>query len=688
MKLAFINMVRMSFCGLLLLVCSPLYAKQEWRIVLLADDLSGNLAEDPNENSTVNVTAQLLPRSQAKRSAVEISVNNHYQQAVEQAIVSQLLAANFEVLDKKLLTPGQTFTETSLSLLSEQQANLAIRYQLTVNRQITTTSPKWHYQLSLSLVDLISKNKIESYRTNFTFSGMPQVCNKNCQQQWLNQWAAQLARDAGAVIVEKLQHLPRRYHYRLSFVDFSILELSKIQKFISSQTEVVFSELIKNLPSQQQFFLPVSGRQYRYVSLLPADQLDVLFNQFFYIHELTVTKKHSEGTNFHFVRQPQLMWPWFLAAAIFVLVLTWCFIYLLMPKRAQKHLAQFNKISEQDFQQAADNLIKKLTLLKKQITYKQATAKQAGSQQGKVTRQSYVYQALSALDYFTVKFQPELKDVMLTEKLALIRQELIQSIPVITGAISANHFSIYQQASVEIGQLLPAVQLTPAQLQPIPALPAIILGYQNLMPAGLQTQLCYQDGHFYCFNHRSDQLLTYYNYQPLPAGVSQLIHHQAKIMLAADQQDAISPCQFICQLIDDNLLLRLDSALPELFDTQKISRLWPLWQQDLKKRWLLQQADIAITLDENGQLTLGEISLNRTTSAETLTNDEDRTTKHLLAWLSYHHGFHITPVIQEAGDVITTSVYINNTAIYQQVVLTQPCQIVIAGQVLKISELN
>ncbi len=676
-----------GFCVLFLLFSSFSYAEQEWRILLMPANTaqpqfyqSHQIHEINQEKVQANIKAKkAIPikqhsqdkpfnygviqsqlTSQNKSSSNKLSPNLSenfienihftYNENIEHAIASQLIALNYEVLDKVLLLKSKPefnalIKESAGKKLSkekfaqavneniqflENNANIMIRYQLSVQRQSTNTIPKWQISLTSVVLDVLSKKQIESHEETFVVSGMPVNCFEACEQQWFIQQIKKIARDAGAVITTKLQHLPRRYYYRLTFHDFNTSSLYLVQQLLNEQESKVFSEVLVSAdePSVNQLDEASGSKQYRYVSLLPSDQLEALLNAYFIQQQWQVSSRFEKGNAFSFTREKT---PWavlvlyglfFIVLALTMFTLFIFIIKIFLNKKKQK----------------------------KQRTYQQKlfdkTAKQLIQQLKSVNKPYY---ALSLIDEFLLGFTQTVQDEnqQFYQKLQKIRLGYCDKIKPLTGNVIVNNWHVFQiedNTEIRIGG---KSTKTASTLFDLTKNNQMSFNFEGLLQhdnfLNNVVVLSYQQSQFYLtskFKKQSSQQ-CFLNNEHLSCDVPQTlpIKNLNQQLLNANlstfntltlganidktinnKQFLLSPCQLHLKYRHHNLLLALDDTVDQLYNTNDLSNLWPDRTIDLAKRWLLQTQVLPIGVNSANEIQLGCF------------NDERP-----LVWLYYEH---------------------------------------------------
>jgi len=248
--------------GLLCLFCQFLQmsvAAERWQIVVLPDI---------NYN-----TPNALPAL------------SDYHRTISQGLTIALSNADFDVLNLHYLGLPNCMLEdcSTLSDQAIQQAatrsgkavNLALLYQLNAFKQRQSAAQKWYFSLSGRLLDLQSGAQQDAFTVDNWVNSPTQNCIGDCLSVWLNQNLALLAQDLGTVLSEKLEALPRRFHYRLNLHDFNGAEIQQIDSDLKNIEGYVADLLLGDSQSNNPTPTPNTQRSYQYISELTASELGV-----------------------------------------------------------------------------------------------------------------------------------------------------------------------------------------------------------------------------------------------------------------------------------------------------------------------------------------------------------------------------------------------------------------------------
>jgi tetratricopeptide (TPR) repeat protein len=290
------NLKALSFItAFLVSMTMPCMAQEEWQLTVL--------------NQPEQVISSEL--TQANKSITNI-------------LTEQLIAGNFEVTDLSALSIKPDISDQELAQKYQQSINLALRYHIHLTKAKGPAVTKWTLHLSAYLVDLDTKKRIESHQDKISFANSPNDCQDSCFADWLALKATVLAQDTGAVFVEKLSSLPRRFRYQLEFNDFSGDELDAIRQHLNTEEGTIFVTLLKRKQSKQQLFHQVEGASFRYVSEMSADQLDSRLSKKLTLLGVPTLSQSNNGRQFAFKRSyiPYLLI--YMIALSVILIVTYC----------------------------------------------------------------------------------------------------------------------------------------------------------------------------------------------------------------------------------------------------------------------------------------------------------------------------------------------------------------------------
>ncbi len=212
-------------------------------------ELSTELSKETAKNVVNKIPAQKTWQVVVLTKPLH-GINHRLQLAytqIEKTISEQLIAENFEVTDKALLIGGNNINEQALFALNKQAINVAIRFNFNVNQLHGKSINTWRYELSAFLIDLESKKQVETHNEYGKFTNDLINCGQQCQSLWFADNARKLAQDMGAILVVKLQNLPRRYQFQLSFEKFLTEELSLIHKQLKVLNGFISVDLLSRI---------------------------------------------------------------------------------------------------------------------------------------------------------------------------------------------------------------------------------------------------------------------------------------------------------------------------------------------------------------------------------------------------------------------------------------------------------
>ncbi|PKG92934.1 sel1 repeat family protein [Paraglaciecola sp. MB-3u-78] len=207
-----------------------------------------------------------------------------YHRTISQGLTIALTNADFDVLNLHYLGLPNCMLE-DCSTLSDQaiqqaakrsgkEVNLALLYQLNAFKQRQPASQKWYFSLSGRLLDLQSGAQQDAFTVDNWVNYPTKNCIGDCLSMWVNQNLSLLAQDLGTVLSEKLEALPRRFHYRLNINDFNSAEIQQIDSYLKNIDGYVADLLLSD--SQNTNLTPSQNinRSYQYISELTASELD------------------------------------------------------------------------------------------------------------------------------------------------------------------------------------------------------------------------------------------------------------------------------------------------------------------------------------------------------------------------------------------------------------------------------
>jgi hypothetical protein len=243
--------------GLLYLFVQMSIANERWQIVVLPD----------TNYNTPN----------------ELPAMADYHNTISQGLTIALNNADFDVLNWHYLELPNCMLE-DCSTLSDQairqaaihsgkQVNLALLYQLNAFKQRQVTSQKWYFNLSGRLLDLQSGAQQDAFAVENWVNNPAENCIGDCLSMWLNQNLTLLSQDLGAVLSEKLDALPRRFHYQLSLNNFSSAELLQVDSYLKNIDGYIADTLLTDSLSKNRALEQNSKRTYQYISELTASNL-------------------------------------------------------------------------------------------------------------------------------------------------------------------------------------------------------------------------------------------------------------------------------------------------------------------------------------------------------------------------------------------------------------------------------
>jgi hypothetical protein len=258
--------------GLFCLCMQTSLAAERWQIVVLPDT---------NYNTPI-----------------ELPALSDLHSTISQGLTIALTNADFDVLNLHylglpncILEDCSTLTDQAIrqaARRSGKEINLALLYQINAFKQRQTASQKWYFSLSGRLLDLQSGAQQDAFTVDNWVNNPAKNCIGDCLSMWLNQNLALLAQDLGTVLSEKLNTLPRRFHYQLNMNNFNSAELQQIDSFLKNIEGYVadilladsLGDLLGDTQSKNQTLNPNTSRRYQYISQLTASELGAKFEIF------------------------------------------------------------------------------------------------------------------------------------------------------------------------------------------------------------------------------------------------------------------------------------------------------------------------------------------------------------------------------------------------------------------------
>lgn len=261
-----------------------------------------------------------------------------YHSTISQGLTIALTNADFDVLDLHylglpncIIEDCSTLTDHAIqqaAIRSGKNVNLALLYQLNAFKQRQSSSQKWYFSLSGRLLDLQSGAQQDAFTVDNWVNSPSKNCIGDCLAMWLKQNLALLAQDLGMVLSEKLDSLPRRFHYRLNLNNFEHTELQQIDHYLKSLDGYIADLLLTDSRSKNQVpdqALHLSSEQstsqdtnrnqstdraYQYISELTASELSAKLEDFNQLHSLRL-KFEYDNTQRQFTLMPLLVTaPW------------------------------------------------------------------------------------------------------------------------------------------------------------------------------------------------------------------------------------------------------------------------------------------------------------------------------------------------------------------------------------------
>jgi len=477
---------------------------------------------------------------------------------IEKTITEQLIANNFDIADNSLITGSSGVTEETLLQLKTNGINLAIRFDLTVNKleksaKLTNTSiDTWRYELSAHLIDLTSKRKIETHTEYGEYSRKFINCDKECFSNWLATNARKLAQDMGAILNVKLKNLPRRYQFELIFQDFLVDEFLVINNQLKEMNGFLSSNLLQEFNAKNTLLHQTSSRKYLYSSYLPTDDLMRDLEQLFEQSGLSVSKTSYNSNSKN--RAPSMSktgdnvstlvfardnMPYFAYYIFSIIVLTSLFVLFFIVQR------------------------------KRRLSITSPTENKAINTTP--TQDSAIATNSSEAKPPSSKTQPL--------KGAVIGQ----------GALENCY--IFSSATLALGQ----ISADPSN--------SFAIGYQQISRVGKQCLFSYENNQFYLEEQGSTNGSILDNIQ-LSAQQRITIKAASQLILGGAKKGDLSLCQLSLKAQSTSLVMQLNANVHQFVDLSNIKLAWPSMTKDLNSRWVLLAEEVSLSID-NGQIVLG-----------------------------------------------------------------------------------
>jgi len=473
---------------------------------------------------------------------------------IEKTITEQLIAENFDIADSTLLYRSSNLTKQDLSLLSQYGINLGIRFNFTVNKlerslnNLTASTENWSYELSAYLIDLATKRKIETHTESGEFGDYSTKfinCDKQCLSLWHATNARKLAQDMGAILVMKLNNLPRKYQFRLTFQNFLSTELIMIHKQLTQMSGFLSSKLLQKFDTKSELLHQTSSRKYSYSSYLSADELTSNLVNVFEQSGIAIIQSNSDVNTLIFVRHNM---PYFIYYAVSALMLTGLFLLLYIVQRNRRlTVSSHDEPIEPIKAKALDS-----ALTQKLVITTNNNNNTNFEQEGKAIKGAVI--GLGALENYT----------------------------------------IFTSNSVAFGRLLEE------------STTSFAIGYQQISRVGKQCLFSYENNHFYLQEQGSTNG-SVFNNTPLSTQQKVSINQDSQLILGGSSKTNIAICQLELKVTTSPstaLIMQLNNNNHSLLDLKNIVLSWPSMAKDLCSRWVLLAGEISLSID-NGQIKLG-----------------------------------------------------------------------------------
>jgi len=542
-------------------------------------------------------------------------INNNLKLAyslIEKTISEQLIAENFEVADKALLLGAHHITEQALIELNKKEVNLAIRFNLEINQLGSDSKGKWRYELSAHLVDLDSKKRIETHNEFGEFLNDTLNCGQQCLSQWFANNARKLAQDMGAILVVKLNNLPRRYQFELNLKGFLAEELVLIHTELKKLNGFISTNLLEEFSSTEEDWHQTNTRLYVYSSYLPRDELEVALQKSFVKLGLKVNKSHSSVRTLVFVRTNS---PYYF---YYVFAITLLFSLLLLA-----YLKNLKRKSSKAPEKVIDLLIEAKDLTG---NINESLIKTTVKLVAQAFEDKAYYKAYSLIDKCIHHpssiglTNNKLANKKLT-KLNEIRANIVQHIHPIKGAVIGQgalaHYYFFNADTLTVGRSI------------VDPMNSFAIGYKQISRSGKQCIFSRKNNDFYLEDQQSTNG-SFFNKSPLTAQQQVKLNEDGQLTLGAGESaDNLSLCQLQLKVTSGSspsLMMQLSTSPMQLVNIKDAKTAWPSMETDLLSRWILLGNEISLSLNIDG-IELGQ------------NKDQAK----IVAYLTYQNGFYIRP---------------------------------------------
>ena len=174
----------------------------------------------------------------------ELPVFTDLHSTISQGLTNALTHADFDVINLHYLSLPNCILE-DCSTLSDQairqaairsgkKISLALLYRLNAFKQRQGGTQRWYFNLYGRLLDLQNGTQQDAFTVDNWVNSPAKNCIGDCLIMWVNQNLELLAQDLGTVLSEKLNALPRRFHYALNLNNFNSTELQKIDSYLKN----------------------------------------------------------------------------------------------------------------------------------------------------------------------------------------------------------------------------------------------------------------------------------------------------------------------------------------------------------------------------------------------------------------------------------------------------------------------
>ena len=184
-------------------------------------------------------------------------------------------------------------------------------------------------------------------------------------------------------------------------------------------------------------------------------------------------------------------------------------------------------------------------------------------------------------------------------------------------------------------------------------------GYQHLDEAGKQCKFIYKNNHFYLLSQGSKYGCQYNDNELLQGRYTQ-VEANSRLFIANDISQELKACQLMLNLSQYDssaLIISLNSLPLQFLDSNDLALVWPDYELDLKKTWVMLGERLALGTQEKSIIDIGCINGSEA-----------------IAYLSYDSGYFIEPIKSKISKL-----KVNNQHIYTKVPIDKNALINLGG---------